>query len=304
LSGAEKIGSEQEGPPKGSQSLGAPPPLRLPPRQSPFTKRAARFRRLAESHASLVGYLALMADLADVQHGLWEHCLQIPLPNSYLGRLPLDFSSSHRDPAWREALRLIAERLASGSEPVAALCERIRQATDQELESWATCLLSANFQGIDPGLAPFVAAALQVNWTSSAARLDLSMFGAMESSGHRCPVCGSWPVASVLQTGGSVQGLRYLCCSLCSTEWNRPRIHCIHCGSSKDVSYFGLEGAGEAAKAEACAGCKTYVKLMNREKEPFVDPFADDLATLGLDILMAEEGYERLGFNPLLIPGS
>lgn len=303
MNGTEKVGSAREGTPKGSQSLGAPPLLRLPPRQSPFAKRAARFRRLAESHASLAGYLALMADLAEVQHGLWEHFLHTPLPDSHMIRPPLDFSSSHQNPAWREALRLIAERLGAGSEPVAALCERIRQATDEELESWATCLLSANFQGIDPGLAPFVATALQVNWTSFAARLDSNMFGAMEC-GHRCPVCGSWPVASVLQTGGSVQGLRYLCCSLCSTEWNRPRIHCIHCGSSKDVSYFGLEGAGEAIKAEACAGCKTYVKLMNREKEPFVDPFADDLATLGLDILMAEEGYERLGFNPLLIPGS
>jgi FdhE protein len=56
-------------------------------------------------------------------------------------------------------------------------------------------------------------------------------------------------------------------------------------------------------KAEACAACKTYVKIMNREKDPQVDPFADDLATLSLDVLMAEEGYQRLGFNPLLIPG-
>jgi FdhE protein len=275
----------------------------LPPGQSPFAKRAARFRQLAEGRASLAGYLALMADLAEVQHDLWERFLHTPLPDSYMIRLPLDLSRQLRDPTWREALRLIAERLTFGSEPVAALFERIRQATDEELESWAVCLLGADFEGIDPGLAPFVAAALQVNWTSFAARLDLDMFGAMES-GHRCPVCGSWPVASVLQTGGSVQGLRYLCCSLCSAEWNRPRIHCIHCGSGKDVSYFGLEGAGEAVKAEACAGCKTYVKLMNREKEPFVDPFADDLATLALDILMAEEGYERLGFNPLLIPGN
>lgn len=295
--------SEREGTPKGSQSLGVPPPLRLPPRQSPFAKRAARFRQLAEGRASLAGYLALMADLAEVQHDLWERFLQTPLPDSYMIRLPLDLSSSHQAPVWREVLRLIAERLGAGSGPLAALCERIRQATDEELESWAACLLGADFEGIDPGLAPFVAAALQANWTSSAARLDPDKFGAMES-GHRCPICGSWPVASVLQTGGSVQGLRYLCCSLCSTEWNRPRIHCIHCGSGKDVSYFGLEGAGEAVKAEACAGCKTYVKLMNREKEPFVDPFADDLATLALDILMAEEGYERLGFNPLLIPGN
>lgn len=303
MSGPGKVGSEREGTPKGSQSLGVPPRLRLPTRQSPFAKRAARFRQLAEDRSSLAGYLTLMADLANVQHSLWENFPHTLLPDSYTGGPPLDISSRHRDPAWREALRLIAERLDSGSGPLAALCERIRLAADDELERWAVHMLSADFEGIDPGLAPFVAAALQANWTSAAARLDLDKFGAMES-GHLCPVCGSWLVASVLQTGGSVEGLRYLCCSLCSTEWNRPRIHCIHCGSSKDVSYFGLEGAGEAVRAEACAGCKTYVKLMNREKEPFVDAFADDLATLALDILMADEGYERLGFNPLLIPGS
>jgi FdhE protein len=303
LSGSENAGCEGDGFPRGSQIAGSPPSLRLPTRQSPFAKRAARFRRLAEGQPTLAGYLALMADLADVQHSLWESFPRTLLPDSYTGRPPLDISSRHRDPAWREALRLIAERLDSGSGPLAALCERIRQATDEDLESWAACLLGADFEGIDPGLAPFVAAALQVNWTSSAARLDLDEFGAMEF-GPLCPVCGSWPVASMLQTGGSVQGLRYLCCSLCSTEWNRPRIHCIHCGSGKDVAYFGLDGKGEAVKAEACAGCKVYVKLMNRETEPFVDPFADDLATLALDVLMAEEGYERLGFNPLLIPGS
>lgn len=296
-------GSERGGTPKGSQSLGVPPPLRLPPRQSPFAKRAARFRRLAEGRSTLAGYLALMADLADVQHSLWENLPHTLLPDSYTGRPPLDISSRHRDPAWREALRFIAGELNSGAEPLAALCERIRWAADEELEHWAARLLGTDFEGIDPGLAPFVAASLQAYWTVAAADLDAGQLRATES-GPLCPICGSWPVASVLQTGGSVQGLRYLCCSLCSTEWNRPRIHCIHCGSGKDVSYFGLEGAGEAVKAEACAGCKTYVKLMNREKEPFVDPFADDLATLALDILMAEEGYQRLGFNPLLIPGN
>lgn len=276
--------------------------LRLPDRQSPFAKRAGRFRQLAEGRPILAGYLALMADLADVQHSLWESFPQALAPNSHAGRPPLDVASRHRDPAWREGLRLIAERLNPGEGPIAALCCRIREAADEELDDWAVHLLSANFGNIDLGLASFVAAALQANLTSAAARLDAGRFGAMESA-HLCPVCGSWPVASVLQTGGSVQGLRYLCCSLCSTEWNRPRIHCIHCGSSKDVAYFGLEGTGEAVQAEACGGCKTYVKIMNREKEPEVDPFADDLATLSLDVLMAEEGYQRLGFNPFLIPG-
>jgi FdhE protein len=39
------------------------------------------------------------------------------------------------------------------------------------------------------------------------------------------------------------------------------------------------------------------------EEEPAFEPTADDLATLTLDLLMAEAGYERFGVNPLLVPG-
>jgi FdhE protein len=34
-----------------------------------------------------------------------------------------------------------------------------------------------------------------------------------------------------------------------------------------------------------------------------VDPFADDLATLALDILVAEAGWSRHAPNPLLLVG-
>jgi FdhE protein len=275
-------------------------PLRLPA-PNLFQARAARFRQLARTHSSLAGYLSLIADLADAQRGVWESCPPGPAPNSPTGDLPLDFAAWPRDPAWREGLRCIAERLDSGGGPLAALCGRIRQAADADLETWAEALLNAAIESLDPGLAPLVAAALQTCWTSRAAGLDARNFSAIDS-GSRCPLCGAWPVASLLQSGGTVQGLRYLHCWLCSTEWHRPRIQCIHCGSAEHVAYFGIEGAGEAVKAEACGACNTYVKIMNREKEPRADPFADDLASLALDLLMAEEGYERFGFNPFLIP--
>ena len=35
-----------------------------------------------------------------------------------------------------------------------------------------------------------------------------------------------------------------------------------------------------------------------------VDPFADDLATLGLDLIVAEAGWARHGPNPLLLVAS
>ncbi len=38
-----------------------------------------------------------------------------------------------------------------------------------------------------------------------------------------CPVCNSMPVSSMVQIG-TTQGLRYLHCNLCETEWHVVRI--------------------------------------------------------------------------------
>ncbi len=254
----------------------------LPSPQIVFQARAARFRQLAETHASLGGYLRLMADLAQIQH---------------------DLALAPRESNSRDMARAIAEHMNGAGEPLATLLGRIRQASDAQLDAWADALVAADFEHIDAGLAPFIAAALQVQRTAQAARLDPAQL-ALPEAGYLCPVCGSSPVAGALRTGGGARGLRYLCCSFCATEWHRVRIHCVNCGSSEKVGYYGIEGAGRAVQAEACGECGVYLKLMNREKEPRLDTVADDIATLSLDILMAEEGYARLGFNPLLIPGA
>lgn len=258
------------------------PRFRLPIPSGLFHARAARFRHLAGTHAALSGYLNLMAKLADIQH---------------------EFAQASRESAWRDMARAIAGRLGGAGEPLTAILERIRQAADAQLDAWADVLLTADFEHIDAGLAPFIAAALQVQRTAQAARLDPAQLTPPEAA-HLCPACGALPVAGVLQAGGGAQGLRYLRCAFCATEWHRVRIHCVNCGSGAKVAYYGIEGAGRAVQVEACGECGVYLKLMDREKEPRLDPVADDIATLSLDILMAEEGYARLGFNPLLIPGA
>jgi FdhE protein len=55
-------------------------------------------------------------------------------------------------------------------------------------------------------------------------------------------------------------------------------------------------------RAETCDSCKSYLKIVYSRKGP-VDPVADDLATLALDILVDEAGYARSGPNLLLVPG-
>ena len=57
-------------------------------------------------------------------------------------------------------------------------------------------------------------------------------------------------------------------------------------------------------RAEACDECKSYLKIVFQDKDPNVDPAADDLATLGLDVLVDEQGFGRSGPNLLFHPGS
>jgi FdhE protein len=66
------------------------------------------------------------------------------------------------------------------------------------------------------------------------------------------------------------------------------------------MAYHSIEGGSAAIRAESCEECHTYRKILYQEKDPDVEPVADDLASLGLDLLMAEAGYHRGSGNPLL----
>ena len=56
-------------------------------------------------------------------------------------------------------------------------------------------------------------------------------------------------------------------------------------------------------KAETCDACHTYAKMLYQAKDTEADPYADDLASLGLDIMVAEAGWARHAPNPLLLVG-
>jgi FdhE protein len=135
-----------------------------------------------------------------------------------------------------------------------------------------------------------------------ATSLGASAFASLPTP-HLCPVCGSEPVASVVRIGGTEQGLRYLHCSLCNAEWHAVRIKCVYCDSTKGISYYGIEGGSPAIKAEHCEQCASYLKILYMEKDSGVEAVADDVASLALDVLMAESGYGRNGVNPYLIGG-
>jgi FdhE protein len=110
-------------------------------------------------------------------------------------------------------------------------------------------------------------------------------------------------VSGVVTETGQTRGARYLHCSLCATVWNHVRAVCITCGQSRSVALKGIEGDSGAVKAETCDDCRTYAKMLYQARDIAVDPFADDLATLGLDVLVAEAGWSRHAPNPLLLIG-
>ncbi len=79
------------------------------------------------------------------------------------------------------------------------------------------------------------------------------------------------------------------------------RVKCVLCESTKGIAYQELDGGPDTVKAETCENCHGYVKLLQQQKNPQLEPVADDIATLGLDILLRENGYRRGAVNPFLL---
>ncbi|MGB8931228.1 MAG: formate dehydrogenase accessory protein FdhE, partial [Anaeromyxobacteraceae bacterium] len=170
---------------------------------------------------------------------------------------------------------------------------RLARADAPLLEGLADLQLKGSIPGDRLAAAPFVGAALQA-WFSALAG-GLEPVTGTTSSGD-CPICGARPVAGVID--GTTRR-RHLHCSLCGAAWNVLRSICVSCGDDAGLCYLHLEH-DESAKAEACGGCGGYVKLFDQERRAGVEPVADDAATLALDLLLAREGYRRLGASPFL----
>ena len=288
------------------QPAGEIPFVRLPERKTLFRQRASRLRGLADGHR-IADFLNFMAQLADAQQDAIDTFPKVFLPDASMldlchehGMPPLPARTWARNPAWRDVLKRMLAVLETEATPqVRDAVERLDAMAPAELEAIADDILAQRQETLDLALAPLVAAALQVYWTHMATTLGAEAFG-RGGIANLCPVCASSPVASVVRIGGSEQGLRYLHCSLCSTEWHMVRVKCSNCEASQRLAYFGIEGARDAVKAEACDDCGSYLKIVYMEKDPLVEPVADDIATLALDVMMNDSGKPRSGPNLML----
>jgi FdhE protein len=78
------------------------------------------------------------------------------------------------------------------------------------------------------------------------------------------------------------------------------RVTCSHCQNTKGISYQSIENGPRGIRAECCDSCHTYRKIVYQEEDGSVEPVADDLASVALDLLLGDAGYHRTSPNPLL----
>lgn len=318
---------------------GETPFVLAPSRGMVFAARAMRLRQLASGHP-MGDFLQFMATLAQAQQDALQNFPSVPLPDAAaldvaarFGKPPLPALDWPRDPAWHGVLRTLVARLRTQA-PEGALpaLARLAQADEVYLERQADALLAGLVPGqdaLDLACAPIVAAALQVYWTHmvlevqrlQAAPGSTSVWGRTDDE-TLCPCCGSRPTASITRSGGESLGQRYLHCALCGTQWHMVRIKCTHCRSTQGLAYLALDAAGEVEvdeadtatdggrraaqatlQAETCDACGHYLKIMHTDRDAEVEPVADDLASLTLDLLVSETGLKRHGINLMLLFG-
>jgi FdhE protein len=287
----------------------APEPILLPDPGIRFARTAERLERLSEGHP-MEGWLDFMAKLARAQHRAASRLALLSAPEEAMveqavaARIPPISADGHRrDPAWRDGLALLLDTVSEGlPSSAAALAAELRARSAVFTETQADAFLRGAIDERDAGSSLWIAAALQVYFTWLAGRLPTPVLRLLEER-SLCPCCGSTPSASLVTGAGQNPGARYLYCSLCSTAWNYSRAVCVACGGSRTLAIRGIEGDSDVVKAETCDECGTYSKMAYQAKDMQADPYADDLATLGLDVMVGEAGWSRHAPNPLVLVG-
>lgn len=283
------------------------PFARLPDPLAMFAGRSQRLKALADGH-TLRSYLLFLAELSDVQHRLQAGLPDPVLPSadararSRQYRMPpLDRARFTPDAAVDAVWHLLIAMADGVAMPDAArlALARVKSAGEVDQAAMMSAVLSNAVPVEILAEHVFVAAALQVHFARLAARLD---GGALVPVGDgMCPACGGPPVSSMIVGWSGAQSARFCACSLCGTLWNYPRVRCTLCGATKGIGYQEIADGPATVKAETCESCRGYVKILHQHKEQTLDPVADDVATLALDLLLRDLGYRRGAVNPFLL---
>ena len=284
-----------------------PPFVRLPDPKRIFAERAERFATLASNH-QLASYLLFLSALCEAQHKALEGTSEPDLPPldaiaraREFGMPPLDrnrFTASAEFDATFDRLLSLAETIEKPAAAAEALA-RVAGADTAARDTMIHNVLADSIPAEQLADHVYVAAAMQLHFARLAAQLDDKRL--VPVGDGACPACGAPPVSSMVVGWPRAHGTRFCACSLCGTLWNYVRIKCTICASTAGISYQEIDGGPGTLKAETCDSCHTYVKILQQQKDPALEPVADDVASLGLDLLVRETGYRRGGVNPFLL---
>lgn len=288
------------------------PPFVLLPPTDMFAKRAERFTALAEDHP-MSAYLKLMASICRAQQSVLDAPSALPELDS--GRMnaavqhdmpPLAVDTLLHDSGWQIQLDAWLEAFTEQNkqlpEAVSNAVEQLRQADAEQRRVWASALLGGRFSQVPEALVPFLGAGLQLAWRHWLKAIDSEEIREREDQ-TECPCCGSLPVAGIVHQRRPIDGVRYLLCSLCAAEWHYVRLKCSHCLSTRELDYLHFDDSPYGVKAEACPDCNTYLKQLYLELDANGEGLSADLASLDLDMRLAEQGLQRRTPNLLLAPG-
>jgi len=284
-----------------------PPFAVLPEPATLFAHRAERLRDLARSH-ELAAYLTLLAGIASAQHRAQEGLAEPELPPRdvrdrahQFAMPPLDRARFAPDTAFRATLDRLLDLLRAVPMPemARAALDRLSWLEEAARDAMMRDVLAESIPMAELAEHTFVAAALQVHFARMAARLDAVAL--VPVADGACPVCGGPPVASLVVGWQGAHGTRFCACSLCATLWSYVRIKCVLCGSTEGIAYQEIAGGAGHVKAETCNKCRSYVKILQQQNDPALEPVADDVASLALDLLVREAGFRRGAFNPYLL---
>jgi FdhE protein len=287
--------------------VSAPPFAVLPNPGELFERREARLRRLAPGHP-LEPFLLFIADIAKAQRAALDELPPVVAPTQQeLARarefaMPaVDRAQLPADPVFLETMNrfFAAAEDAPATEEARLALAALRASDASERERLARAVLDGDESEENLADLVFMAAALQVHMTRLAARLDAVAL--VPVGDGICPVCGGPPCASMVVGWHGAHGSRFCACAMCGALWNYVRIRCVACGSTKGISYSAAEGSDEATKVERCSECGSYLKIFYQTLSPHVEPFAEDVASLALDMLVIGEGMRRAGYNPFLL---
>lgn len=282
------------------------PLVQLPKPQALFEKRAARFDFLAEHSPNLAPYLRFLAGVARAQAHL---VAELPTPaapspewvdTARAARMPQLDRNKMKDGVAAILDRFCTEVARIEMPEASRNALSAVQAAGPEDRDWLISnILTDQIPADGVAIHLFGAAAVQVHAAMLAAVLDAEKLVPIKTG--ICPSCGGKPSVSFVTDDLGAEGTRFAACSCCQTLWNEVRVKCLCCGSAKGLSLRAVEAEDAMIKAETCSECDHWVKLLYQNRNASIEPVADDVASLGLDLKMQETQFKKWGFNPFLV---